>query len=191
MKKLIHLAPVLGLMFAAGTARADEERKQDSALKDARTNVEITSNDRSFGIDERDKRFLWNALQNGMLQLRAAEYALTNTDNARIKDLAERILIEHSAIHEELVLLTQRRGLSMPRSLDVQQREQLAALKEAVGSAFDRAFTQLLEATHHTRIHLFTEAARRANDPAIRALAGRHLPQLEEEERKMAALEAD
>lgn len=126
-----------------------------------------------------DGEFLRSAAAASNFEIQAAQLARTYGANPNIRLFAEEMLREYSAMSIDLDELAVSKDVALPKVLDDEQREQLAALAEAKrGKDFDEAYADLVEESHKSALDLYSDAASETEDPNILAFATAVLPTL-------------
>jgi putative membrane protein len=137
-----------------------------------------------------DKHFLVTAWQSNRFEIVSAARAQPRARVESTCKLAAQLLMDHNRAALELATLSVKVGAKLPAKPSPLQRwaiDQISLLPglTPVGSStvpsaltFDRGYAGLQVAAHEQAIAEFGEAARRAENPDVRALAKRMLPTL-------------
>ena len=145
-----------------------------------------------------DSGFVEKALKSGMEEVALAKIAVEKTQSSELKQLAQMLVSDHTAVNEQLRLLTQRNGAA-PAPRDGSKRggtdsasppaaapgaapssakaEQLSKLS---GSEFDKAFLAMIVEGHEKSVELYGAEAEKGANPASKKLAAETLPKIKE-----------
>lgn len=122
--------------------------------------------------------FAREACHSGVATAEIGKLAATNTRNEAVRNLAKRLVKEHSQAEKELEQLFARKGLSAEPQLAESLQSSINNLAALKGPAFDRAFKQQVTADHQKAIEAFEQQAAQGTDPDFKAFAEKHLPHL-------------
>jgi len=125
-----------------------------------------------------DRHFVMAAAQANTFEIRGARTAIAKSESPAVRQLARRILADHTHANAMLRPIAARLHVRLPRSPNPLQKWTLARTARLDGAAFDVAFLRLQEAGHRTTISLFGEEAREGQSPHARGYAHMHLPGL-------------
>jgi putative membrane protein len=182
---MLWIAPAAALSIAAAPlAQAQTQAPATPAERQAQ------SQDRS----KADAAFIQQALKSGREEVELAKLAAGKSENGQIKQFAQMLVSDHTAVNEQLVLLGQRNGAapaprggtdgaasSPPASPGAapssEKARQLAGLS---GAQFDQKFMELIVEGHEKSVELYTREAESGSDPAAKKLASETLPKIKE-----------
>lgn len=181
--RMLWIAPAAALSIAAAPlAQAQTQAPATPAERQAQ------SQDRS----KTDTAFIQQALKSGREEMELAKIAAGKSQNGQIKQFAQMLVSDHTAVNEQLVLLGRRNGAApTPRggtdtspppaspgaAPSSENARQLSALS---GSQFDQKFMELIVEGHEKSVELYTREAESGSDPAAKKLASETLPKIEE-----------
>jgi putative membrane protein len=164
MKCLIVLAPVMALL--AGPALA----QQTAAIGDAAT----------AQLNDVDRQFVATAGSGGLAEVAAARVAEQQAGNMQVKDMAQRMIADHSKANEKLASLASKAGVPAPTAPDAKQKAEATKLKTLGGTAFDRAYVRDEIRDHKETIALFRKEAQSGQNPQLKQFASQTLPTLQQ-----------
>ncbi len=181
--RMLWIAPAAALSIAAAPlAQAQTQAPATPAERQAQ------SQDRS----KTDTAFIQQALKSGREEMELAKIAAGKSQNGQIKQFAQMLVSDHTAVNEQLVLLGRRNGAApTPRggtdtppppaspgaAPSSENARQLSALS---GSQFDQKFMELIVEGHEKSVELYTREAESGSDPAAKKLASETLPKIKE-----------
>lgn len=151
-----------------------EQQTSTSQQTGARSRVEASEDMLAPG----DRRFVMNAAQSGMIEVKAAELASTKASSEEVKSDAQKIREGHEKANSELKSLAQQKALSLPDALDEKHQKDLAKLERLSGNQFDRAYASWLTKHHRKAIKDFEKMSNEAIDTHVREFAAKTLPTL-------------
>jgi putative membrane protein len=97
-----------------------------------------------------------------------------------VKDLAERIVTDHTEADSHLQTAASKDGLTMPTNLNAKDLAAYTRLSNLSGAAFDRAYARDMVRDHETDIAIFKREANSGKDASIKSFAAQTLPTLED-----------
>ena len=128
------------------------------------------------GAKPTDPQIAHIAYTAGVLDISAAKQALTKTKNKEVKQFAQDMVRDHSAVNEKAMALVKKLKVTpedndTSRSLSKQAGDKLAELKKLKGAEFDKAYVANEVAYHKTVNNaLETELIPSASNPELKDL---------------------
>jgi len=129
-----------------------------------------------------DNAFVQQAASGGMAEVSLGQMAQRYTSNPAVKRFAEQMVQDHSGANQELVVLANRRRVTLPAGPDQARIEANRQLSQLNGTAFDQQYMLQQVQDHQLQAALFRQAATSGGDPELRAFAAKHLPVVESHE---------
>ncbi len=133
--------------------------------------------------------FVKMAAQMGMTEVEVAKLAARKGQDEQVREFAQRMIQDHSTANKELAGLAQRKGWSVPTSLDSEHQAVVQKLSTKSGADFDGAYSKQMMADHEKTVALF-ESASRSSDAELASWAKKKLPTLKEHRHMASALPA-
>lgn len=128
-----------------------------------------------------ERSFVASAASSGLAEVEASRYIAEKTGNADLKSFARQMEREHTSANDELMRIAGTKGLTVPTSVDGEERGLLDKLRNSSSDQSDRNFIQDFGVDAHKKaIQLYETQARDGRDPELRAFAERTLPRLRE-----------
>lgn len=137
-----------------------------------------TINNTNNTLAQDDREFLMDAAKGGMKEIAASEAAQKKATTTQAKEVAEMMVKDHTAMHEQVKALALKKNLTLPTSLDDDAMEDMNKLNELSGAGFDKAYLDQMVKDHKQTIENFEKASKDAKDTAVKALATAALPKL-------------
>jgi len=141
-----------------------------------------------------DASFIQQALKSGQEEVAIAKVAAEKAQSSEVKQLAQMLASDHSAVNEQLALLAQRNGATpAPRGTDKQSTEpsppstapgaapsspKLDELGKLTGAEFDKRFLAIIVEGHEKSVELWSKEAETGANPAAKKLATETLPKI-------------
>ncbi|MHA3774698.1 DUF4142 domain-containing protein [Verrucomicrobiota bacterium sgz303538] len=132
------------------------------------------------GLTHEDKEFLKNASELNLTEIELGRLAQERADTPEIRDVGSRMAADHGKAQAELQALAKSKGVTIRLEPNAGQRKLLNAFAGKSGPEFDREFRAHEAKDHERAIRSFTEAARDARDPEVRAYAEKLLPGMQQ-----------
>jgi putative membrane protein len=145
-----------------------------------------------------DTGFVQKALKSGEEEVALSKMAAEKAQNSDLKQFAQMLVSDHTAVNEQLRLLAQRNGAT-PAPRDGTKRggtessppaatapgaapssPQAAELAKLSGSEFDKKFLAIVVEGHEKSVELYSAEAETGKNPAVKKLAAETLPKIKE-----------
>lgn len=130
------------------------------------------------GLDEEGGTFLRKAAVGGIMEIEAAKIALTNSNNADIKNFAQQMLTDHTKANKELKELAVKKKVITPDGLPADEQIHLDAMKKMKGAAFDKHYVEMMVTDHEKTVKLF-EQGKQNKDSELKVWATNTLSTIE------------
>jgi putative membrane protein len=145
-----------------------------------------------------DTGFVRQALQSGQEEVALAKLAAAKAQNSDLKQFAQMLVSDHTAVNEQLRLLAQRNGVApAPRDGTKRSGTETAPPAEAApgaapssakaeelgklsGNEFDKRFLAIVVEGHEKSVELYSTEAEKGTSPATKKLAAETLPKIKE-----------
>jgi putative membrane protein len=158
MKNLIYLATgVMLLLFTQ--ACQDKKGRNFNQAQDDRDGI----------------LFIKNGIEGGLTEIKASGMAITNSNNQKVIGLAKMMIEDHTRMGEDIKQLETDKKITETDSISSGHRQMLNELSKKSGSAFDKAYLQMMVNDHEQALKLFTTASGNS-DSKIRKVAAQNLP---------------
>jgi len=123
-------------------------------------------------MSQKDVNFIKDAAGNGQQEVQNGKMAEKQAKSAEVKNIAARLVADHTRLNNELTTLAKRKGVTFNTG---------GVKAQNLGSAdFDRTYLKLLDETHKRDIAEFERAAKSSDDSELKAWASRSLPTLKQ-----------
>jgi len=132
----------------------------------------------STTLTKADSKFITDAAEGGLMEVRAGELAQQKGQSADVKALGQRLVTDHSKANDELKQLASSKGITVASQLPDHHQKMLDKLSNA--SDFDKAFKDMAVKDHKKDIKEFEHALKKSNDTELKAWISKTLPNLQE-----------
>jgi len=137
-------------------------------------------NTQAAELSRRDQRFLLQAGQAGLFEIAASKLALERSSNDDVKNFAQMMITDHTAVARDLQALADSKSAQLPTEPSRAQQSVLRQLQNSQRNRFDRAYAEKVAVSaHRDAVKLFTDAARNSRDADVKAFAAKNLPALQ------------
>ncbi|HEY0244943.1 MAG TPA: DUF4142 domain-containing protein [Mucilaginibacter sp.] len=180
MKKLssIFMIAVAACAFqACSNASKSSTTAADSvnAVKDT-----TTSGATGIGVDKDDAKFAVDAANGGMTEVELSKLAQQKATNAKVKDFAAMMVMDHTKAGEELKGIAKTKNITLPDSVSADSKKAIADLSEKSGADFDKAYVNQMVDDHKKTVSMFEDGAKNLKDADLNTFATKTLPTLKE-----------
>ncbi len=117
------------------------------------------------------KKFLEDALQDGLAEIAVCQLALQKSTNPAVKSFAERMIKDHSRIDDAIGNLARSKNYKLPDSVSLKQKATYDLLKAHSGTGFDQTFMKHNVSDHEQDINAFTDEANGTTDADVKSFA--------------------
>src|SRR5688500_7323373 len=159
----------------SNTSSAD--RSQSAPRSDTGANSSRTT-DQQGQLDA--QTFVKMAASSGMYEVESSRLALQNASDDHIKQMAQKMIDDHTKANDELKQIAQSKNITVPTEMTDQHRQQLEALQKAQGTNLASMYHQQQLAAHQEAVSLFEKASQQLSDNELKAFAAKTLPTLQE-----------
>ncbi|MEG4944168.1 DUF4142 domain-containing protein [Microcoleus sp. F4-D5] len=130
-------------------------------------------------LSSRDKNFVLQAAQTGMLEVQLGKLAVERGSSARVKEYGQEMVDEHTQANQELMQLAMQKGVELPTEMSSQNKAVTDRLSGLSGTSFDTAYKQAMIESHNQAIALFQAQSQQGQDPELKGWATKLLPNLQ------------
>ncbi|MEO7297312.1 MAG: DUF4142 domain-containing protein [Verrucomicrobiota bacterium] len=125
------------------------------------------------------EHFIKDAAQGGVAEVNMGELGTQKGQDPAVKELAQRLVADHSKANAELKEIAQKCGIALSAEVDAKQQKMMDHLNSLSGAEFDKAFAMHMVKDHKKDIAKFEKAAA-SKDADVAAFAKATLPTLKE-----------
>jgi putative membrane protein len=161
MKLIAFCALITGLTLPSFSQKKDSKKEADKA------------NEKKFEDThmEKDADFVVKAANDGMYEVQVAALAKTNASSEKVKELAEKMIKDHSKANEELKMIAAKKNITIPEKLSDKRQKDFDDLTKLKGADFDKKYAKGMVGDHKDAIDLFQKEADKGMDGELKAWA--------------------
>ncbi len=144
-------------------------------------NVGVSTNGKMNGAGtatENDRHFFMDAAAGGAYEVQASQIELQKGTSADAKNIAQRMVTDHTKANTQLAALAQSRGVQVTAAPNSMQQGKIDKLNGLSGSALDQEYLRQQQTAHQDTISLFQTATQNTSQP-VAAWASKTLPTLQ------------
>ena len=141
-------------------------------------------------LSRSERRFIEKAQQGGMEEVEKSKLAAEKAQNARVKELAKRLVDDHSKANAELSKLASAKGVTPPAAIDAGHQRKMERMAKKTGAEFDREYMSDMVDDHQKDVGDHRSMAKSAKDADGRTYAATMLPTLEQHLQMVKAADA-
>ncbi|NQE38410.1 DUF4142 domain-containing protein [Microcoleus asticus] len=130
-------------------------------------------------LSSRDRTFVMQAGQLGMLEVELGRLAVQRGSSAGVKQYGQEMVEEHTRANQELMQLVMQKQVELPADMSTQNTALMDRLSGLSGRSFDTAYKQAMIDSHNQAIALFQAQSQQGQDPDLKAWATQKLPNLQ------------
>ena len=189
MKKLlvkgIFLTGLMYFMSSCNDGDSSKDTTSTDTTSSTTTQTDTTSSTTSGASSsvkpsEADTKFAMEAADGGMMEVELGRLALTKATSPMVKQHAQMMVDDHSKANAELKSLAATKGITLPDSMSADHKKAYKNLSEKKGTAFDKAYTDMMVDDHKKDLDKFKDEADKGTDPDIKAWASGKVPTLQQ-----------
>lgn len=187
MKKLNVM---LMIALSALTFQACNSVEKDSTEAADSANMEKDTSMTGAGIAvvEDDAKFVVDAANGGMTEVELGKVATLKATNAKVKEFAGMMVMDHSKANDELMALAKTKNITLPDSVNSESKDVMKKLSEKTGADFDKAYVSEMVEDHKKDVSMFENASKNVKDPDLKAFVDKTLPVLRAHLEKITAI---
>jgi putative membrane protein len=137
---------------------------------------------------QQDKQFLRTVAISDMTEAHLGEMAQSSAAKAPVKDFGQMIAKDETQDYEQLTVLANKCGETIPKGIDARKNPAIRTLMQAKGNNFDRNFLHDEIADQRRIIAAFQREAARGENADIKAWAGKVVAERQQELQKAQSL---
>jgi putative membrane protein len=123
--------------------------------------------------------FVQKALSGGMMKVELGNMASTNAQNQRVKNFGAMMVSDHSQAGNELRSMATSNAITVPSAMMPEHKKHVDMLRDKKGSAFDKAYMDMMVKDHKEDIKAFTNASQNLTEAGYKNYAAKTLPVLQ------------
>lgn len=129
-------------------------------------------------VSSLDRQFLIKAAQGNLAEVKSAKLALKKSSDTGVKQVAQRILNDHTKAQQQLTSLARSLSVALPAMPSDTQQATYTKWSKLSGNAFDNSYLSGQMHDHAVTISLFQKEVNSGSNPSVKAWARQTLPTL-------------
>lgn len=127
---------------------------------------------------KKDSKFVRNAMADNTLEIRLAQFAQRRATQNSVRQLAQRIESEHTAMQNRWIALGASNGMKLKAGMGRRHTDKAERVEKVGGSEFDRAYVTMLIQNNQDYLEYFEKEGRANKSAQVRNEAARNVPTL-------------
>ncbi|MGY1773887.1 DUF4142 domain-containing protein [Blastococcus sp. SYSU D00813] len=140
---------------------------------------------------DQDVTWMQSAHQSNLTEIAAGQAAQQSATDQRVRDLGQMFIDMHTQLDQQLTQAAQQLGVQLPAEPSATQQQQLAAVQQNTGQAFDRAWVSQQLASHQSTLAAGQRELQNGSDPTVLQLAQASAPVVQQHYDELRALAAE
>ena len=141
--------------------------------------TENGKNEQRGQLSRKDYKFVREAAEGGMLEVRLGELAKQKGSTPAVQQFGDQMVKDHTKANDELKALAEKKGAGIPTQLGRKEENEIERLQKLAGNDFDKSYAEHMVKDHKKDVKEFQDAAKGAEDAELKAFAEKTLPILE------------
>jgi putative membrane protein len=137
-----------------------------------------------------DQVFAMMAAEGGQAEVQLSKLAADRAASPDVKQLAQRLVQDHTKANQELMTLAKGKDISLPKDVDDTHEDVVKLFSALEGGQFDREFLSYQVMHHEKDVAAFSVQAKDGQDAELKAFAAKQLPILQEHLQQVRQLAA-
>jgi len=126
-----------------------------------------------------DLMFVKKALQGSMAEVQVGHLALQKSNNAQVKQFAQRMIDDHSKMIEQMKPVAKQLGVKIPSGPDKKDKMEMAKLQALSGDDFNKAYVEDMVKDHRMDDSDFKQEIAGGQSPLVKDAASKGDPVIE------------
>jgi len=152
-------------------------RSETQKMHDAK-HAEEMNDDKFPRQSEDDAQFIVDIANMNLQEIHLSELAYAKASMTETKDMASMMLTDHRLMYAEITGLSQKKGVTIPTTPDVEATRKYDKLDKLEGAAFDKEYADMMVAAHKDAIDRVEKIIDRTEDEDVKNFASGMLPKL-------------
>lgn len=170
----------MGFMYLFAVLMLASCENQDSKKEDSK-DIAQKENDDKFNTKtgEKDAQFVVDAVSGNYYEIRLSKYALQKSSNGEIKNIAQMMIDDHTAMLNSLKTLASAKSISIPNEDSTESAKEIKDLDDKKPADFDKAWTDEMIDKHKATVNKMENVQKDdSTDADIKSLVDGALPKV-------------
>jgi len=120
-----------------------------------------------------DRLFVEDALKGGMAEVQLGQLALQKSNNADVKQFAQKMVDDHTKLGDQMKRVAQQIGVKVPDGPSKKDKATMAKLQALNGDDFDKGYVKDMVKDYKTDLNDFKNEAENGSNPTVKNAAVR------------------
>lgn len=138
----------------------------------------VSSGQNKSRLTTTESRFVAQAYQGGLAEVRMGQLAVQNASSKNVKDFGQKMVDDHTAANRSLSDLASKKHVTLPTDVSAADRAELNRLSKLHGMEFDRQYIAAMVRDHRKDVAEFERESARATEPDLKSWLNSTLPTL-------------
>jgi putative membrane protein len=205
MKRSLLISGAFAALFAVAACGEKAEVVEDGPVENASAESGVGSNPVSNAAQDAASAavgaasavtagrttagFVGGAANGDMFEIESSRIAAEKAQNPQVKQFAQRMIEEHTKSSADLKAAVQGAGdVTIPAAMDERRQGMVDNLRQAPAANFDQVYIGQQIAAHQENVELHQTYAENGDNAALKALAAKHLPMIQQHLQQARAL---
>jgi putative membrane protein len=139
------------------------------------TTPTVTSSAQTTGNLTADSKFIKEAAQDNLLEVRLGTLAQQKASDANVKQYAQHEVSDHTVMDNQWVSLAGNNGMTLQTTMGPRHKKKLNALQKLSGKDFDKAYMTMSIQSHQDYVDYFSKEGKATQSSQVRDLAANDL----------------
>lgn len=139
-------------------------------------------------VSSADDKFMNEAAQGGMFEVKMGELASNKAANAEVKAFGKQMVEDHGKANADLKELAAKKGVELPKEMSGGQQADYEKLSKLSGAEFDKEYVAIMVKDHDKDKDAFQEQTEDAEDAGLKAFAAKYAPVIKSHYEKITAI---
>jgi putative membrane protein len=178
MKRIFRILTVMSLVtMLACEAKRDGDTSYDK--EDSKEQAEEANDEKFEDKDlENDADFVANTVAANYGEIKFAQLATQRTANPEVKQIATKLIADHTKTLNDLKTFAQAKAISVPVEADDEAQRKIERFSDEAGKDFDKKWCKEMMDRHEESVNKFEKRADKTEDAELKSLINNTLPTL-------------
>ncbi len=140
-------------------------------------------------VSSADDKFMTEAAQGGMMEVKMGELAASKAANADVKAFGKQMVEDHGKANADLKALAGKKGVELPADMTGGQKADYDRLSKLSGAEFDKEYVDMMVKDHDEDTEAFQDQAEDAENADLKAFAAKYAPVIKSHYDKIKAIQ--
>lgn len=150
-----------------------------TSIDTAKSMDSLNNNAGTAMVDKNATSFVHDAASGGMMEVELGKIAQQKANSQRVKNFGKMMVDDHTQANNNLKDIATKKNIDIPATVTDDQRKDIDKLSKQSGSAFDKAYVDMMVDDHKKDIDALKKAQSDVNDNDIKTFITNTLPVLQ------------